>query len=64
MGDVGPGFYVRPGIPEFFRDHAVPAADVITPNAFELTWLTQRDVTTLAGALAVGGGRLRPDSVG
>src|ERR1700704_2073876 len=26
IGDVGRGVFVRPGIPEFMRDHAVPAA--------------------------------------
>lgn len=51
MGDVGRGFFVRPGIPEFMRDHAVPAADIITPNQFELEFLTGHDVKTLADAL-------------
>jgi len=36
IGDVGRGIFVRPGIAEFMRDHAVPAADVVTPNQFEL----------------------------
>jgi pyridoxine kinase len=40
IGDVGRDIYVRPGIPEFMRAHAVPAADVITPNQFELDHLT------------------------
>ena len=44
MGDEGRGFFVRPGIPEFFRDHAVPAADIVTPNQFELAWLAGRPV--------------------
>jgi pyridoxine kinase len=52
MGDVGRGFFVRPGLPEFMRDHAVPAADIITPNQFELEYLTGTPVTTLDGALA------------
>lgn len=39
MGDVGRGMFVRPGIPEFMRDRVVPAADVITPNHFELNFL-------------------------
>jgi pyridoxine kinase len=43
MGDVGRGFFVRPGIPEFMRDRVVPAADVVTPNQFELEFLTGRD---------------------
>ena len=51
MGDVGRGFFVRPGIPELMRDRAVPAADVITPNQFELEYLTGREIRTLDGAL-------------
>jgi pyridoxine kinase len=47
MGDVGRGFFVRPGIPEFMRDQVVPAADVITPNHFELDFLAGRTTTTL-----------------
>lgn len=39
MGDVGRGMFVREGIPEFMRDQVVPAADVITPNHFELNFL-------------------------
>src|SRR6516225_7378326 len=38
MGDVGLGYYVRSGIPEFFRDRALALADVVTPNRFELEW--------------------------
>ena len=51
MGDVGRGFFVRPGIPEFMRDRAVPAATIITPNQFELEYLAQRIVTDLESAL-------------
>jgi pyridoxine kinase len=51
MGDVGRGFFVRPGIPEFMRERAVPAADIITPNQFELEFLTGHEVKTLADAL-------------
>ena len=52
IGDVGRGIYVRPGIPEFMRDKAVPAADVITPNQFELEYLTRRDIRTVEEAKA------------
>jgi pyridoxine kinase len=48
IGDVGRGIFVREGIPEFMRDKAVPAADVITPNQFELACLAGRDCTSLA----------------
>lgn len=40
IGDVGRGVFVRPGIPEFMRERAVPAADVVTPNQFELDFLS------------------------
>ena len=51
MGDVGRGMFVRPGIPEFMRDRVVPAADVVTPNHFELDFLAGTTSTTLAGML-------------
>ena len=50
MGDVGLGYYVRAGIPEFFRDHAMALADVVTPNRFELEWLSGCRVSNLAEA--------------
>ena len=46
MGDVGRGFFVRPGIPEFMRDKVIPAADLATPNQFELEFLTGRQVNS------------------
>ncbi|MCC6498097.1 MAG: pyridoxal kinase PdxY [Propionibacteriaceae bacterium] len=52
IGDVGRGIFVRPGIPEFMRDQVVPAAQVVTPNHFELDFLTGRHTGTLAEILA------------
>src|SRR5438128_1242820 len=52
IGDVGRGVFVRPGIPEFMREHAVPAADIITPNQFELDHLTGCTSATRRQALA------------
>jgi pyridoxine kinase len=52
IGDTGRGVFVRPGIPEFLRDQALPAADIATPNQFELEWLTGRAVTSLTDAKA------------
>ena len=51
IGDVGRGIFVREGIPEFMKEKAVPAADVITPNQFELEYLAGHECKTLAGAL-------------
>jgi pyridoxine kinase len=47
MGDVGRGFFVRPGIPEFMRDSVVPKADVLTPNLFELGFLAGSEPRSL-----------------
>jgi pyridoxine kinase len=41
--------FVRPGIEDFLRDVAVPAADIVTPNHFELDLLSGRTTTSLAG---------------
>jgi pyridoxine kinase len=46
------GVFVQPGICEFFRDRAVPAADIVTPNHFELDRLAGRDTVDMAQVLA------------
>lgn len=51
IGDNGRVF-VKPGIPEFMRDRAVPRADILTPNAFELGWLAGMQVTSVDSAIA------------
>jgi len=50
IGDVGRGVFVRPGIPDFMRERALPSADIATPNLFELEHLTGRSIATLAEA--------------
>jgi pyridoxine kinase len=52
MGDVGRGFYVRPGISELMRDEALPLATVITPNQFELEFLVGHSIVDLKSTLA------------
>ncbi|WP_027174464.1 pyridoxal kinase PdxY [Methylobacterium sp. 10] len=52
MGDTGRGIYVRPGIPEFLRDQALPVADIVTPNQFELNFLSGLPTGTLGEAKA------------
>jgi pyridoxine kinase len=49
IGDDGTGVYVRPGIAELMRDRIVPAADILTPNLFELRYLTGLPCASLAG---------------
>lgn len=50
IGDVGRGVFVREGIPEFMKRQAVAAADIITPNQFELDYLSGRASQTLTQA--------------
>ncbi len=52
VGDRAEGIYVAAGVPELFRDRLVPAADVVTPNQFELEWLVGRRLPTLAAVHA------------
>jgi pyridoxine kinase len=51
IGDMGKGVFVRSGVPEFVKGRAVPAADIITPNQFELNYLAGMETPTLASAL-------------
>jgi pyridoxine kinase len=43
MGDVGRGFYVKPGIPDIFKSELIPLADIVCPNQFELEALSGLD---------------------
>ena len=52
MGSATSGCFVADTIPPLFRSTIVPAADIITPNQFELGYLTERDVTDLDSTLA------------
>jgi pyridoxine kinase len=60
IGRVGRGSYVAAGVGEFFRDRALAAATIVTPNAFELEWLTGEradDLQAVRRAIAVLRGR-------
>jgi pyridoxine kinase len=50
IGDTDTGVYVRPGIEDFLRHQALQAADIATPNRFEIERLTGLDCATLQGA--------------
>ncbi|WP_432485616.1 pyridoxal kinase PdxY [Kineococcus esterisolvens] len=52
MGNARSGCFVAPEIPELLRDRVVPAADIITPNQFELGYLTSTEPSTLESTLA------------
>ncbi len=50
IGDTDTGVYVRPGIAELLRERAVPAADILTPNRFELELLSGLPCGSIAQA--------------
>ncbi|GAA2808774.1 pyridoxal kinase PdxY [Kribbella solani] len=51
MGNAKSGCFVAPAIPVLLRDRVVPAADLITPNQFELGFLTNTEPDTLESTL-------------
>ena len=65
LGDADRGYFVRPGIPELMRQRVVPAAQIITPNQFELEALTGLRVSTMGEVLnaADAARRLGPEVV-
>ena len=52
MGNARSGCFVAPAIPDLLRDRVVPAADIVTPNQFELGYLTRTEPDTLESTLA------------
>lgn len=51
IGDADRGVFVHAGIPEFMKKQAVPAADVLTPNQFELDYLSGGASATMREAV-------------
>ncbi|WP_186647924.1 pyridoxal kinase PdxY [Fluviispira vulneris] len=51
MGDIGRGFFVKEGIPEFFKEEMIKYADIITPNHFELEYLSDKKFDAIEGAV-------------
>lgn len=52
MGNAKSGCFVNPAIPVLLRERVVPAADLVTPNQFELGYLADMPVSTLDETLA------------
>lgn len=52
IGDDPKGVYVDPAAAAAIRDDLVPRASVISPNRFELSWLSGRDVGSPGEAVA------------
>lgn len=54
IGDHG-ALYVAEAVATAIRDHLLPLANIITPNAFELGWLSGREITSAEGFIAAAG---------
>ena len=52
LGSAASGCFVAPEVQRLIRDRVVPQADVITPNQFELGFITGTDPHTLEETLA------------
>ncbi|ERG62951.1 pyridoxamine kinase [Agrococcus pavilionensis RW1] len=65
MGNAKSGCFVAPTIPPLIRERALPVADIITPNQFELGFMTGTDPDTIDSTLeSVDRARdLGPDTV-
>ena len=51
IGDDGSGVFVRPPVPEAIRNKLLPRADIVTPNRFELAFLTGRAIENVDQAI-------------
>lgn len=50
MGDVDRGFFVKEGIPDFFKQQSLARANIITPNHFEANALFGSEICSLQEA--------------
>ena len=50
LGDDPEGLYIAHEAAEAVHDHLVPLADILTPNRFELAWLTGRSIASIDDA--------------
>ena len=51
MGNASTGCFVSPAIPPLIRERVVPAADILTPNQFELGFLTDLELDSFDSTL-------------
>lgn len=52
VGDAPKGLYVPEDVARGIKEKLVPMADILTPNAFELGWLTGQDISDREAAHA------------
>ena len=47
IGDIGRGVFVKQDVADFLKQEAIKHADIVTPNLFELNYLTDIQTTSL-----------------
>lgn len=62
MGDHG-RLYVPQDVASAIRDHLLPRATCVTPNGFELSWLSGREVTDETSAIDAAHALLVPEVI-
>jgi pyridoxine kinase len=60
LGDDPDGLYIAEEAATALRETLLPVADVVTPNRFELAWLTGRAVRSLSDAVSAARSMARP----
>ena len=60
LGDDPEGIYIDKSAAELLRSKLIPLADLVTPNRFELSWLTHHDVKSIQSAVEAGRSLNRP----
>jgi pyridoxine kinase len=60
IGDEPAGIYIEETAARAIREHLVPLADILTPNRFELGWLSGRPIPDAAAVVAAAGALSRP----
>jgi pyridoxine kinase len=63
IGDEPGGLYIAEQAARAIRDELVPLADVVTPNLFELGWLSGRAISGAAGAVEAARSLWKPDVI-
>src|SRR5579883_1237779 len=60
IGDEPTGLYIDGAAAALIRDALVPLADIVTPNAFELSWLARRPAADMQAAVEAARSLSRP----
>jgi pyridoxine kinase len=60
IGDEPAGIYIEEAAAYATRDHLVPLADILTPNCFELGWLSNQPVPDGAATITAARSLARP----